>query len=192
MPYTNAQATPRSDIYALVMQANADFNKLFIGDIVFPVKAERARRGIYMKAKLANAELMNADAVPREQGAGYNRINRKYDTDSSFQSEIARKRASPIRRCMLLQVNAAFLDERFQVRRFGGVTFQPVSRGRILIQILHKADVAVRSVCLAFHVFGDDRLRCFRNWAEALPCEPLVRDRANVAEVTRAQRRRRE
>ena len=82
MPYTNAQATPRSDIYALVMQANADFNKLFIGDIVFPVKAERARRGIYMKAKLANAELMNADAIPREQGAGYNRINRKYDTDT--------------------------------------------------------------------------------------------------------------
>jgi len=34
MPYTNAQATPRSDIAALVMQANADFNKMFIGDLI--------------------------------------------------------------------------------------------------------------------------------------------------------------
>ena len=59
MAYTNSQATPRSDIYALVMQANADFNKMFIGDQVLPVKGEDVKRGIYMKAKLANAELMN-------------------------------------------------------------------------------------------------------------------------------------
>lgn len=38
MPYTNAQATPRADIYALVQQANADFNKLFIGDLILPPK----------------------------------------------------------------------------------------------------------------------------------------------------------
>lgn len=81
MPYTNAQATPRSDIYALVMQANADFNKLFIGDQVLPVKTEDVKRGIYMKANLANAQLLNADAQPREAGAAYNRINRKYDVD---------------------------------------------------------------------------------------------------------------
>lgn len=43
MPYTNAQATPRSDIYALVQQANADFGKLFIGDLVLPVKSEDVR-----------------------------------------------------------------------------------------------------------------------------------------------------
>lgn len=82
MPYTNAQATPRADIYALVMQANADFNKLFIGDQVLPVKVEDAKRGIYMKAKLGNAELLNADAKSRESGAAYNRINRKYDIDT--------------------------------------------------------------------------------------------------------------
>lgn len=82
MPYTNAQATPRADIYALVMQANADFNKLFIGDSVLPVKVEDAKRGIYMKAKLGNAELLNADAKSREAGAAYNRINRKYDIDT--------------------------------------------------------------------------------------------------------------
>lgn len=82
MPYTNAQATPRSDIYALVMQANTDFNKLFIGDLVLPVKAEPVRLGIYMKAKLANAELLNADAKVRQQGTTYQRLNRKYDTDT--------------------------------------------------------------------------------------------------------------
>lgn len=82
MPYTNAQATPRSDIYALVMQANTDFNKLFIGDLVLPVKPEPVRLGIYMKAKLANAELLNADAKVRQQGTTYQRLNRKYDTDT--------------------------------------------------------------------------------------------------------------
>ena len=82
MPYTNAQATPRADIYALVQQANSDFNKLFIADLVLPVKNEDARRGVYMKANLANAELLNADALPREGGAGYNRVNRRFDTDT--------------------------------------------------------------------------------------------------------------
>jgi hypothetical protein len=82
MPYTNSQATPRSDIYALVMQANTDFNKLFIGDEILPVKPEAIRRGIYMKAKLANAELLNGDAKVREQGSTYQRTNRKYDTDT--------------------------------------------------------------------------------------------------------------
>ena len=81
MPYTSAQATPRSDIYALVLQANADFNKLFIGEQIFPVKTEDVKRGIYMKANLANAELLNADAKPRESGAAYTRVNRKFDTD---------------------------------------------------------------------------------------------------------------
>jgi len=82
MPYTNAMATPRSDIYALVQQANADFNKLLIADKVFPVKSEDVKRGIFMKASLANAELLNADASPREAGASYKRVNRKYDTDT--------------------------------------------------------------------------------------------------------------
>lgn len=81
MPYTNAQATPRSDIHALVMQANADFNALFIGDKVFPYIGENVKRGTYMKAKLANALLLNADALARAQGAQYNRVNRAYDVD---------------------------------------------------------------------------------------------------------------
>jgi hypothetical protein len=81
MPYTNAQATPRSDIYALVMQANSDFNKLYIGDKVLPVKGEDVKRGIYMKALLANAQLLNIVAPARESGASYKRINREYDTD---------------------------------------------------------------------------------------------------------------
>lgn len=82
MPYTNAQATPRSDIYALMMQGNADFNKLCIGELVFPVKGEDVKRGIYMRANLANAELLNGDAKPRANGDGYQRVNRKYDTDT--------------------------------------------------------------------------------------------------------------
>jgi len=82
MAYTNSQATPRSDIYALAMQGNADFNKLFIGDQIFPVKGEDVKRGIYMRAKLANAELLNGDAVPRANGDAYQRVNRKYDTDT--------------------------------------------------------------------------------------------------------------
>jgi len=89
MAYTNAQATPRSDIYALAMQANADFDKLFIADKVLPVKGEETRRGIYMRAKLANAELLNGDAQPRAQGATYARVNRKYDTDTFDTEEYA-------------------------------------------------------------------------------------------------------
>ena len=81
MPYTSGQATPRSDIYALVMQANADYDKLFIAQDILPVKGEDVKRGIYMKANLAEAELLNADAQPRESGDNYARVNRKYQTD---------------------------------------------------------------------------------------------------------------
>lgn len=118
MPYTNAQATPRSDIYALVLQANADFNNLFIGDTVFPVKPEDVRRGIYMKAKLAAAELLNADALPREQGAGYNRVNRKYDVDTYDAIEYGLEAAvddsyeEEVERFMNLEATEAMLLER--------------------------------------------------------------------------------
>ena len=118
MPYTNAQATPRSDIYALVMQANADFNKMFIGDQVLPVKGEDVKRGIYMKAKLANGELMNGDAVPRANGDAYNRINRKYDTDTfdaleyGLEAVIDDAYESEVERFMNLEATEAMLLER--------------------------------------------------------------------------------
>jgi hypothetical protein len=118
MPYTNAQATPRADIYALVMQANADFNTLFIGDKVLPVKGEDARRGIYMKANLANAELLNADGKPREQGAAYARVNRKYDTDTydaveyGLESVIDDSYEEEVDRFMNLEATEAMLIER--------------------------------------------------------------------------------
>ena len=54
MAYTNAQATPRSDVHSLMMQAGADFNSLCIGEQVLPVKGEDVKRGIYMKAALAS------------------------------------------------------------------------------------------------------------------------------------------
>jgi hypothetical protein len=118
MPYTNAQATPRSDIYALVMQANTDFNKLFIGDLVLPPKPEPIRLGIYMKAKLANAELLNADAQPRAQGATYARSNRKYDTDTfdcleyGAESVIDDSYENEVERFMNLEATEAMLLER--------------------------------------------------------------------------------
>lgn len=118
MPYTNAQATPRSDIYALVMQANADFNKMFIGDSVLPVKGEDVKRGIYMKAKLANGELMNGDAVARTNGDAYQRVNRKYDTDTfdaieyGLESVIDDSYESEVERFMNLEATEAMLLER--------------------------------------------------------------------------------
>lgn len=118
MPYTNAQATPRADIYALVQQANSDFNKLFIADLVLPVKNEDARRGIYMKANLANAELLNADALPREGGAGYNRVNRRFDTDTydcqeyGLESVVDDAFESEVERFMNLEATEAMLLER--------------------------------------------------------------------------------
>ena len=118
MPYTNAQATPRADIYALVMQANADFNRLFIGDLILPVKTEDARRGIYMKAKLANAELLNGDAKPREAGATYARINRKYDVDTYDTNEFGEEAViddsfeQEVDRFMNLEATEAMLLER--------------------------------------------------------------------------------
>lgn len=118
MPYTNAQATPRSDIAALVMQANADFNKMFIGDLILPVKGEDVKRGIYMKAKLANAELMNGDAKPRANGAAYDRINRAYDVDQydaieyGLEAVIDDAYESEVERFMNLEATEAMLLER--------------------------------------------------------------------------------
>lgn len=118
MAYTNSQATPRSDIYALVMQANADFNTLFIGDKVFPVKSEDVKRGIYMKAKLANAELLNGDAKARANGDAYQRVNRKYDTDTfdcaeyGLESVIDDAYESEVERFMNLEMTEAMLLER--------------------------------------------------------------------------------
>ena len=118
MPYTNAQATPRADIHALVQQANADFNKLFIGDLILPPKVEDARRGIYMKANLANAELLNADALPREGGAGYNRVNRRFDTDTydcqeyGLESVVDDSYEAEVERFMNLEATEAMLLER--------------------------------------------------------------------------------
>ena len=118
MPYTNASATPRSDIYALVMQANQDWNKVFIGDKVLPVKGEDVKRGIYMKANLANAQLMNADAKPRQSGASYQRVNRSYDTDLfdaqeyGLESVIDDSYESEVERFMNLEATEATLLER--------------------------------------------------------------------------------
>lgn len=118
MAYTNSQATPRSDIYALASQANSDFNKLFIGDQIFPVKGEDVKRGIYMRAKLANAELLNGDAVPRASGDAYQRINRKYDTDTfdcveyGLEGVIDDAYESEVERFMNIEATEAALLER--------------------------------------------------------------------------------
>ena len=118
MAYTNGQATPRADIYALVQQANSDFNKLFIADQVLPVKPEDARRGIYMKANLAAAELLNADAQPREQGNGYARINRAFSTDTydtqeyGLESIVDDSYEAEVNRFMNLEATEAMLLER--------------------------------------------------------------------------------
>jgi len=100
------------------MQANADFNKLFIADMLFPVKGEDVKRGIYMKANLANAQLMNADAKPRESGAGYQRVNRKYDTDLfdcqeyGLEAAIDDSYEAEVERFMNLEATEAMLLER--------------------------------------------------------------------------------
>jgi len=118
MPYTNSQATPRADIYALVMEANIDFNKLFIGDQLFPVKGEDAKRGIYMKAKKGNAQLLNGDALPRAAGSTYQRVNRKYDTDTYDTEEFGLEAViddayeSEVERFMNLEATEAKLLER--------------------------------------------------------------------------------
>ena len=118
MPYTTSQATPRSDIYALVMQANADFKKLFIGDLILPVKGEDVKRGIYMKANLANAQLLNNDVRVRAAGAGYQRIDRKYDTDTfdcveyGLETVIDDSYEAEVQRFMNLEATEAMLLER--------------------------------------------------------------------------------
>src|ERR1700749_181213 len=118
MPYTNAQATPRSDIFALMMQANTDFNKMFIGEQAFPVKTENVKRGIYMRANLANAQLLNADAQPRESGAAYQRVNREYDVDQydcqeyGLEAVIDDSYEEEVDRFMNLEATEAMLLER--------------------------------------------------------------------------------
>ena len=118
MAYTNAQATPRSDVHSLMMQAGADFNSLCIGEQVLPVKGEDVKRGIYMKAALANAELLNGDASPRAPGAAYQRINRKFETDTfdaeeyGLESVIDDSYAAEVERFFGLEVTEALLLER--------------------------------------------------------------------------------
>ena len=118
MPYTNSMATPRADVAALVMQANADFNKLFIAEDVFPVKGEDMKRGIYMKATLANALLVESDSVRHGSGDSYNRINRKYDTDTfdaqewGLEATIPDDYAEEVDRFMNLEKTEAMLLER--------------------------------------------------------------------------------
>lgn len=144
MAYTNAQATPRSDIYALMMQAPMAGNELFIGDKVFPVKGEDVKRGIYMKASLGNAELLNGDAKPRASGDGYQRVNRKYDTDTfdaveyGLESVIDDAYAAETERFFGLEVTEAMLLERslrisYEVRvaakLFNAATFTATAAG---------------------------------------------------------------
>ena len=118
MPYTNAMATPRSDIYALVMQANGKWNEAFIGDKILPVKGEDVKRGIYMRATLANGQLMNGDASPRESGTSYQRITRKYDTDTfdcqeyGLEAPIDDSYEAEVERFMNLEATEAMLLER--------------------------------------------------------------------------------
>jgi hypothetical protein len=100
------------------MQANADFNKMFIGDQILPVKGEDVKRGIYMKAKLANGELMNGDAKPRANGAAYDRINRVYDVDQydaleyGLEAVIDDAYEAEVERFMNLEATEAMLLER--------------------------------------------------------------------------------
>jgi len=117
MPYTTGQATPRSDIAALVMQANSDLDTLLIAEKVAPPIGEDVKRGIYMKANLANAELLNADAQPRESGDDYARVNRAYNTDFfdcqeyGLESPIDDSFAEEVDRFMNLEATeAAILD----------------------------------------------------------------------------------
>jgi len=118
MSYTNNNATPRSDIHALVQQANADFNKLFIADKIFPMVATEVKLGTYMKAKLANGELMNADALPRSPGDGYNRVSRRFDVDTFNCQEYGLEEAiddsyeTEVSRFMQLEATTAALLER--------------------------------------------------------------------------------
>jgi len=82
MAYTSSQATPRSDIHALAMQANLNLDKVLIADKILPPYSSEVKRGIYMRAKLGNAGLLNIDQVPRAPGSAYNRIAREFDTDT--------------------------------------------------------------------------------------------------------------
>jgi hypothetical protein len=83
MPYTNGQATPRSDIYALVQSANEDFESLFIADKILPVKGEDAKRGIYMRAYLEDAQLLDLPTInSRAPGTSYDRYQPEYDIDT--------------------------------------------------------------------------------------------------------------
>lgn len=138
MPYTVGQATPRADIHALVMQATADFQSLCIGDKIFPVVGEDVRRGVYMRAKLANAQLLNVDSAPREQGATYQRVNRKYDTDTfdcqeygleaviddSYEEEVSRFFDLEVAEAMLLDRNLRIgYEARIAAALFNTTTF---------------------------------------------------------------------
>lgn len=120
MAYTSSQATPRSDIHALAMQANAPLDKLLLADKLLPPYPSEVKRGIYMRAKLGNAGLLNVDQVPRSPGAGYNRITRKFDTDTfdcedwSLEEAIDDSFAHEVERFMNLETTSAALIMRNQ------------------------------------------------------------------------------
>lgn len=115
MAYTTGQATLRADIYALAMQANADFDKLFIADKILPVYGVDAVSGQYMRAKLGNAGLLDAESLPRAAGSGYDRTNRAYDTDNykcieyGLETLIDDSYAKEVSRFMQLEATEAML-----------------------------------------------------------------------------------
>jgi hypothetical protein len=87
--YNNTDSVPRSDISTVLMEAIGQ-EKLYIGQLIYPVYPSGREVGRYPKFRIGAAELLkggtNYGYTKRNETGTYNEIERKFEWDS-FQTE---------------------------------------------------------------------------------------------------------
>lgn len=87
--YNTTDSVPRADISTLLMEAVGQ-EKLYIGQLIFPVYPSGREVGRYPKFRIGAAELLKAGkgygSTKRNETGTYNEITRKFEWDS-FQTE---------------------------------------------------------------------------------------------------------
>jgi hypothetical protein len=87
--YNTTDSLPRADISTVLMEA-VDQEKLFIGQMVFPVYPSPREVGRYPKFRIGTGELLtggrNYGSTKRNETGTYNEITRKFEWDS-YQTE---------------------------------------------------------------------------------------------------------
>lgn len=80
MSFIAGGLTIRADINQALLESQADIG--LIGQEIMPLLPVPAKSGIYLKVKVDDADLLNADAAKRDIGSEYQRAIRKFTSDT--------------------------------------------------------------------------------------------------------------